>query len=95
MSKAIHVTARLPEAVAAELDRKAAALGITRSEACRRAIKFGLMLIEPNHSIDISRLVTAIEFCQTALDGILARDYPDFADKIYDVVLRRMEDHHA
>lgn len=77
------------------IDRIAAERGITRADAVRLAVGAGFPFIEAACRLDLVRAVTAIEFCQTALDAILAREHPDFADKIYDVVLKRMEDHHA
>ena len=95
MSVSKQITVKFPVDEIGRIDRIAAERGITRADTIRLAVSAGYPLIQASSKIDLVRVVTAIEFCQTALDGILSRDHPDFAAAIWDVVIKRMDDHHA
>lgn len=77
------------------LDDLATRRGVSRAELIRLALTTSLPLIAAGHSLDFTRLATGLEFCQAALDGIISREHPDIAARIYDDVLARMEQFHA
>jgi uncharacterized protein (DUF1778 family) len=86
---------RLTPAERGTLERAAAARGKTLSECLRLAISFGLPLVENAHTLNLYRLIANVEYLQAAIETIVARDYPDAADRLLDLAVERVEQFHA
>ncbi|MGG6286629.1 hypothetical protein ACQ4M3_34050 [Leptolyngbya sp. AN03gr2] len=95
MKKLQPVGFGLPAGLIDLLDSFAAEKSISRSEAARAAIELGLPLLKLGKSIDTTRILTILEYCQLSLSLIVQEEYPDDADHVMAQALSNAETRHG
>ncbi len=86
---------RLNEREWEALEQAAKTRGLTRGEAAREALEYGLWMIAESRRIDFSRLAFIIERMHASLDLIIELEHPNAATEIEQIAQNSMEVFHS
>lgn len=89
-----QISVRLTETELRAIDQLQEQQGLTRAEAIRTAIGYGLPLAHHGHALDIVRLAMCIERMQAMLDMIVHREHPDAVGRLEEIARERVINHH-
>ncbi len=89
------LSVRLNEREWASLEEAAKTRGLTRGEAAREALEYGLWTMAEGRRVDLSRLAFIMERMQASLDLMIELEYPSAAADIEKTAQAHMEEFHS